>query len=166
MRVDPSRAAEAREVIAEWEKLQPVDPIAVPVTETSRFKSPLWFIFGILVGATLVYLHFYRAYGLKNEYDRNHDGRMDARWTVDWQGYWDHYEEDNNFDGRFEWQFEVEGDGFYNRAVLDADGDGRPELACDTTRTGSRNCRTPPNSTHTARRYSRFKGRRKIHHSR
>ena len=34
VRVDPARAAEAREVIADWEKLQPVDPIAVPVTKT------------------------------------------------------------------------------------------------------------------------------------
>jgi hypothetical protein len=127
VRVDPMRAAEAREVIADWEKQQPVDPIAVPVTKTARFKSSLWFFIGLVVGATFVYLHFYRVYDVKNEYDRNHDGRMDARWTVDWQGYWNHYEEDNDFDGRFEWQFEVEGEGFFKRAVLDADGDGRPE---------------------------------------
>ena len=50
VRVDPSRAAEAREVIADWEKQQPVDPVAVPVTKTSRFKSSLWFFIGLLVG--------------------------------------------------------------------------------------------------------------------
>ena len=55
VRVDPARAAEAREVIADWEKLQPVDPIAIPVTKTSRFKSPLWFLAGALAGGSLMY---------------------------------------------------------------------------------------------------------------
>ena len=126
VRVDPARAAEAREVIADWEKLQPVDAMAVPVTKTPRFKSSLWFLIGLLVGATLVFLHFQRALTASEEYDRNHDNRIDSRWLFGWDGVANHYEEDNDFDGRFEWQIEAD-NGVFTRAVLDADVDGRPE---------------------------------------
>jgi hypothetical protein len=127
VRVDPSRATEAREVIADWEKQQPVDPIAVPVTKTSRFKSLSWFLIGSLVGATLVFLYFQQTLAVTGEYDRNHDGRVDGRWTYGWNGRPDGYEEDNDFDGRFEWNMDVDGNGVTERAVLDADADGRPE---------------------------------------
>ncbi len=126
VRVDPARAAEAREVIADWEKQQPIEPVAVAVTKTSRFKSLLWFFIGLMVGATLVFLHFQRAFTVSDEYDRNHDNRIDARWIVGWDGLANHYEEDNDFDARFEWQFEAD-NGVFTRGVLDADVDGRPE---------------------------------------
>ena len=125
VRVEPARAAEAREVIADWEKQQPVDPIAVPVTKTSRFKSPLWFFIGVMVGATLSFLAFHDAPPDYGE-DRNRDAKDDTRWNYAWNGDAVLYEEDNDFDGRFEWRYEMD-NGRLVRAVLDADFDGRPE---------------------------------------
>jgi len=47
VRVAPSRAAEAREVIADWEKLQPAaEPQAAPATKPARSWSLLWFFIG------------------------------------------------------------------------------------------------------------------------
>ena len=151
VRVDPARAAEAREVIADWEKQQPVEPAAVPVTRTSRFKSPLWFFLGLLVGGTLAFvmvnmhkrfdfsgvdydgdgrneIEYFFDGGLpsKTTLDRNGDERVDGRWIFDSQGYEVRFEADDNFDGRFEWQADIE-NGEITRNVLDADGDGRPE---------------------------------------
>jgi hypothetical protein len=52
VRVDPARAVEAREVIDEWEREQPPpEPGAAP--PRSRVRSPLWFLFGLLVGALI-----------------------------------------------------------------------------------------------------------------
>jgi hypothetical protein len=50
VRVAPSREAEAREIIADWERQQPADPIPQPVTKASGFVSLLWFAAGLLVG--------------------------------------------------------------------------------------------------------------------
>src|SRR3954463_13641366 len=55
VRVEPSRAAEAREVIADWEKLQP--PPESPsgsAAKPGRFRSPLWFFIGALLGGAIV----------------------------------------------------------------------------------------------------------------
>ncbi|HET9862715.1 MAG TPA: DUF2007 domain-containing protein, partial [Steroidobacteraceae bacterium] len=126
VRVDPSRAAEAREVIADWEKLQAAEPAGSPVAQRSRFSSPLWFLAGLIVGAALMAFAFRNSRTDSDQYDRNHDGRVDARWSFDFSGAANRYEEDNDFDGRFEWQVDAD-DGLFTRAVLDADFDGRPE---------------------------------------
>jgi hypothetical protein len=126
VRVDPSRAIEAREVIADWEKLRPDEPAETQAVKTSRFKSPLWFSCGAMVGAVAAFLVFYRSSADDPGTDRNHDGRDDTHWSFDMTGNADHYEEDNDFDGRYEWRFDVENDQV-TRAVLDADFDGRPE---------------------------------------
>jgi hypothetical protein len=146
VRVDPSRAAEAREVISDWEKLEPPpDAAAAPAPGRSRFRSPLWFLFGAIVGATGVFLVFYQARTSSSGSDRNRDGRVDARWGFDLAGAADHYEEDDDFDGRFEWQnVPVSADyyfasggrvvkrqlfkaGLLDSAEYDDDGDGRFE---------------------------------------
>ena len=127
------------------------EPAAVPVTESSRFKSSLWFVVGALVGGTLAFVmvnmhkrfdfsgvdynddgrneveYFFEG-GLpsKTTFDRNCDGRVRARWTFDSQGTRIPLEADDNFDGRFEWQADVV-NGEITRNVLDTDGDGRPE---------------------------------------
>jgi hypothetical protein len=127
VRVAPEKAAEAREVIADWEKQQPPESATVAVAKPSRFKLPLWFFLGVLVGATAVFAA-YRNLGVANEtFDRNDDGRTDARWIPGWSGYVSGYEEDNDFDGRYELQSEVDHNGFMKRALIDTDGDGRPE---------------------------------------
>lgn len=128
VRVDPSRAAEAREVIADWEKLQPPpDPVAAPAANRSPFASPLWFCFGAIVGAVALFAWMRSSQADSGGYDRNHDGRVDARWFGGWDGAAERYEEDRDFDGRFEWQMELDDDGNFKRSMLDTDLDGRPE---------------------------------------
>ncbi len=149
VRVDPARAAEAREVIADWEKQQPVDPVAVPVTKTSRFNSLLWFIVGTTVGVAGAFIALrtptsydgvdydgdgrndikYEYNGgaiARMEFDRDDDGKVDARWIFDANGVEQEYDADEDFDGRFEWRGRA-GEGEVMRNMLDADGDGRPE---------------------------------------
>jgi len=55
VRVDPARAAEAREVIDEGERLQP-PPEPTAIAPRSRFRSPLFFLAGLLAGGVLVFL--------------------------------------------------------------------------------------------------------------
>jgi hypothetical protein len=149
VRVDPTRAAEAREVIADWEKLQPVEPAAVPVTKTPRFRSLLWFIVGTTVGIAGAFIalrtpasydsvdydgdgnndikYEYKGRAIaRMEFDRDDDGKVDARWIFDVNGMEREYDSDDDFDGRFEWRGDAE-EGEVTRSMLDADGDGRPE---------------------------------------
>jgi hypothetical protein len=55
VRVDPTRAAEAREVIDEWEREQPPPEPAI-TSPRSRMRSPSWFLAGALVGGVIVFL--------------------------------------------------------------------------------------------------------------
>ena len=149
VRVDPSRAAEAREVIADWERLQPVEPIPVPTRKGSGFKSALWFAAGLVLGGGVMFiglrtpatydsvdydgdghndiLYTYNGRAIaRMDFDRDDDGKVDASWIFDVKGAEKEYDADDDFDGRFEWQGEAE-DGKVVRNVLDADGDGQPE---------------------------------------
>jgi len=149
VRVDPARAAEAREVIADWEKLQPPDPALPPAKRSSGFKSFLWFVAGSIIGGGVMFLalrtpltedgvdydgdghddihYIYSGRAIERmDFDRNSDGKVDARWLFDVNGAEKEYDADNDFDGRFEWQGHAEG-GEVVRDVLDADGDGQPE---------------------------------------
>jgi hypothetical protein len=149
VRVDPERASEAREVIDEWERMQPpADPSAQP--PKSRTRSPLWFFAGLLAGCAIVFFVLRTPYtrsgvdfdrnGVDDEiyhyrgdvvdlveYDRNGDGKVDARWISDVQGSPDVYEADDDFDGRFE----AKSEAVRNQVVkttVDLNGDGRPEF--------------------------------------
>jgi hypothetical protein len=149
VRVEPARAAEAREVSDEWERLQPPEPTPMPPPRRSSWRSPLWFLGGVLAGGAVVFLALRTPYtqqsadldgdGVNDEfyfysgelldhvdYDRNSDGRMDARWTNDSRGVAVRLDSDDDFDGRFEWEFHAER-GWVTRGVMDADADGRPE---------------------------------------
>jgi hypothetical protein len=149
VRVAPERAAEAREVIAEWEKLQPVDPVAAPAARTPRFRSMLWFIVGAIVGVGGAFIALrtptsydsvdydgdgradirYQYQGrviARVDYDRDDDGRVDESWLFDVNGFERERRTDDDFDGRFEWQGKVE-EGDVVRDELDRDGDGDPE---------------------------------------
>jgi hypothetical protein len=53
VRVAPARAAEAREVIADWEKLQPREPIAVRPGLPGFGAAALWFFLGTMFGIAL-----------------------------------------------------------------------------------------------------------------
>ena len=128
VRVDPSRADEAREVIADWEKLQPAEPAQVAVTNAARFKAPLWFAAGLLVGLVVMFVVLHgNTQDDTWQYDRNGDGRIDARWLAGATGKPTGYEEDNDYDGRFETRMDVDEYGYSTNGVIDADGDGRPE---------------------------------------
>jgi hypothetical protein len=149
VRVDPSRAGEAREVIADWEKLQPPEPTPARPRTNSGLGSFLWFSAGLLVGGGVMFvglrtpttgdsvdydgdghddIHYvYHGRAISRiDYDRDDDGRVDARWIFDVNGAEKEYDADDDFDGRFEWQGKVE-DGEVVRNVLDADGDGQPD---------------------------------------
>jgi hypothetical protein len=148
VRVDPTRAVEAREVIDEWEREQPPpEPTVIP--PRSRVRSPLWFLVGILVGGTIMFVVLRTPYtasrvdtnadGIDDEFyyysgqvvervesDRNNDRRIDARWFNDIRGVLSRYEGDDDFDDRFEVQSEAE-KGEIVTSTLDSNGDGRPD---------------------------------------
>jgi len=147
VRVDPARAVEAREIIADWEKLQPAEPIQ-PVRRSS-WNSPLWFVAGLLVGGAIFYLAFispsatsgadYDGDGIDEEvyhfegntlrmtdYDRNADGKIDARWSNNFRGVPKQYTADDNFDGFFESTSEAKNGQIFITTV-DKNGDGRPD---------------------------------------
>jgi hypothetical protein len=150
VRVAPASAAEAREVIRDWEKAQPhPDPISVPKPRSS-WRSPSWFLAGVMIGGGLMVfalrtpytsqevhtdgdgivdeVYHYRGQVIDSvDYDRNADRKIDARWFHDVNGIGKRYENDDDFDGQFEWVNYVE-DGEIVRSELDADGNGRPEI--------------------------------------
>ncbi len=150
VRVDPSRAAEARKVIDEWERRQPPEPSSTLPPRRPAWRSPLWFFCGILVGGAVMFLalrtpnsndavdldgdgvtdetYFYTGQVIDRvEYDRNADGKIDARWKNDINGIPVRFDGDDDFDGRFEWEIEAR-HGWPVRTTMDADGDDRPEL--------------------------------------
>jgi len=149
VRVDPTRAAEAREVIDEWEREQPpADPGVAP--PRPRVRSPLWFLAGLLAGgAVMVFalrtpytqsavdfegdgvddeVYHYRGNVVERvDYDRNGDGKVDARWIYDFHGVAERYEGDDDFDGYFEMKSDVEAGDVVTSSV-DSNGDGRPDI--------------------------------------
>jgi hypothetical protein len=148
VRVDPASAAEAREIIADWEKLQPTEPTPPPTRRP--WHSGLLFFAGLLVGGAALYLvlimetrvsgtdydgdgrddetyHYVGKRVSSVDIDSNADGKMDVRWSYDLRGQPQLAEEDRGFDGRFEWRTEYK-DGLVYRATLDEDGNGRPDL--------------------------------------
>jgi hypothetical protein len=149
VRVDAARAAEAREVIAEWERAQP-PPETSAAAKRSPFRSPLWFAFGALAGAMLTFfalrdpvtregvdydgdgrydvrLHYAGNILSLAEYDRDGDGEVDQRWTFDLRGFEEQFETDDDFDGRFETRSRAVERGWVTTEEIDADGDGHVE---------------------------------------
>jgi hypothetical protein len=148
VRVDPAHAAEAREIIADWESLQPPEPIQ-PV-KRPPWHSGLWFFAGLLVGGTALYLvltmetsvsgtdydgdgrdeetyHYVGERVSSVDIDSNADGKVDTRWNYDLRGNPQLVEEDADFDGRFERRSVYE-DGWMLASTLDEDGNGRFDL--------------------------------------
>ena len=148
VRVSPDRAAEAREVIAEWEKLQPPAESG-PAPPRPPLRSPLWFATGLIVGGlAAVWLlrtpasrdgvdydgdgdyevtYFYAGQvPSRMETDRNNDGKPDGRWHFNHEGVEIRFESDDNFDGEFETEVDLER-GNYKLARVDRNGDGRPD---------------------------------------
>lgn len=148
VRVSPDRAVEAREVIAEWEKLQPPAESA-PAPPRPPLRSPLWFATGLIVGGlAVVWLlrtpasrdgvdydgdgdyestYFYAGQVLsRTEIDRDNDGKSDGRWHFNHEGAETRFESDDDFDGVFETQVELER-GNFKLARIDRNGDGRPD---------------------------------------
>src|SRR5689334_10103757 len=55
VRVDPSRASDAREVIASWEKSQPTDKTPGP-PRARVSTAPFWFFAGLMSGVALSFV--------------------------------------------------------------------------------------------------------------
>jgi hypothetical protein len=148
VRVDPARAAEAREVIDEWERLQP-PPEPAAIRPRSSLRSPAFFLAGLLAGGVIAFIGLrspstetrsdFNGDGIDDEIyhyngnvmsridmDRNADRKIDARWIYDIRGAPMRYEGDDDFDGFFEWKCDAEG-GQIVIARLDFNGDGRPD---------------------------------------
>jgi hypothetical protein len=153
VRVNPARAAEAREVINDWEKTRP-PPDAAPAPASaprkrSSWRSPLWFLAGAVVGGGLTMVVLRTPYttekadfdgdGVADEvyhyqgdvvgrvdFDRNADLEVDARWINDIYGLGKRHEADDDFNGTFEWRSDAE-HGQIVSSQLDADGNGKPE---------------------------------------
>ena len=158
VRVDPARAAEAREIIADWEKLQPAEPSPPP--RRSSWGRALWFVAGLLVGGAALYLLMNRETAVSStdhdgdghddttyhyagqrlisvDIDNNTDGKADTRWQYDLRGDPEFVETDADFDGRFESRSEYE-NGWVRRTTLDEDGNGRPDTIAHFIRGESR----------------------------
>ena len=113
VRVAPENAAEARAVIDEWEKLQPPESMLPSPSKSSGWRSPLWFLTGLIIGAVgggmlvahafespvttqgvdfdddgdyEIQYHYAGDRGTRTDVDRNNDGRVDERWTFDADG--------------------------------------------------------------------------------
>lgn len=148
VRVDPMRATEAREVIDEWERLQPPSEPAI-APPRSRMRSPMWFFLGVLAGGTILFIalrspysqfgadldgngvddetyHYVGATLDRVDYDRNGDGKVDARWFSDVGGAPVRYEGDDSFDGLFEWKSEAKV-GQIVTSTLDSNANGKPD---------------------------------------
>ena len=152
VRVDPARAAEAREVIAEWEKIAARrsdrrsgdNDLALQVAAVVPRRARRWAwslpSSGSCTGGSMAVAstttamdatksqYYYKGDDCRawTTHDRNDDGKVDARWNFDVKGY-RAYEADDDFDGRFEWQLRRRRSARSVAHVLDADGDGRPE---------------------------------------
>jgi hypothetical protein len=75
VRVDPSRAIEARQVIDEWEKIQPAEP--TPPLRRPPYRSPLWFLVGGACGFGIAVAMF-QTMSTRQVKDYDGDGRRDA----------------------------------------------------------------------------------------
>lgn len=147
VRVAPERAAEAREVIAEWEKLQPPPQTNPP--PASSWRATAWFAGGLALGIVLTTYALrspsatgvdydgdgdfevtYRYSGKTismTEADRNDDGVTDARMRYDLRGFEKTFESDEDFDGRFEQRVDMHR-GLMRTVYIDQVEDGRPEF--------------------------------------
>jgi hypothetical protein len=115
----------------------------------------LWFLAGMMVGAAGLYFasrspvtsasadfdgdgiedEIYHYVGVTLDrvgYDRNADGKVDARWISDIRGVPVRHEGDDDFDGRFEWKTDAE-KGQAVTSTLDSNGDGRPDMVWHST---------------------------------
>jgi hypothetical protein len=148
VRVAPDRAAEARDVIAEWERVQPPAEHGPPPARPA-WLSPTWFGTGLVAGAVAAawllrapesgngidydgdgradLTYFFAGQTLsRTDFDRNGDRKTDARWHHDLNGRESRYEGDDDFDGGFETQVELER-GDWRVARIDRNGDGKPD---------------------------------------
>src|SRR5688500_2824530 len=73
VRVDPSRAAEARSVIDEWERLQPPATSSATPPPRPRWRSPLWFVAGFIAGGGVIFLALRTPY-VEDSADLDNDG--------------------------------------------------------------------------------------------
>jgi hypothetical protein len=147
--VDEDDYARGRAVVERWERTQVVD--ATPAKPRSRSRGGRLFLLGLLVGVAATYALFrtpvtvdgvdynrdgvldekwtYAPSGtvLKNEIDRNLDGKVDYVAHFDRHGLIESADSDEDFDGVFETHARFR-DGNIEYSESDTDGDGAPDL--------------------------------------
>ena len=156
--VPDQHEAEAREIIADWERaMPPSPPTAEQSSAASRNAAPLWTLLGLAVGALVTWAIYRTPVALKEEgvdydgdgvlderfvmrgdlvsrieSDRNSDRRIDSIQEFDEAGLAARMRFDDNFDGRYESTYYLDR-GLFVRFELDADGDDVVDKDCRYT---------------------------------
>lgn len=124
VRVAPEHAAEARSVIAEWEKSQPKDPLPTP-KRTGSSWAPYTLVLGLAIGFTAAWIHYRTPYTTDGA-DFDGDGHFEERFFYA-GGRLSRLENDLDSDGRADLVYEYDSHGRTSEALSDDDLDGRFE---------------------------------------
>jgi len=123
VRVTSERAAEAREVIAEWEKKQPADP--QPPARKKGSWAPYTFFLGCFLGLFAAWIHYNTPISERGV-DYDGDGTLDERYVYDGERLVAQ-DLDRNSDGRADVRYEYDSHGLVKEAFIDDDFDQRFE---------------------------------------
>ena len=126
--VASERAAEARQVIADWEKLQTGDEVP-PVTAQGRVRGLFWFGVGMVCGgiAAIVAMNMIKRPTVTGV-DYNRDGRNDTV-HLNFSGLPGMTAMDRNLDGVYDAQLHFDSRGFESHMNADDDFAAEVELA-------------------------------------
>jgi len=111
---------QAKKIIQEWESHQPIPEIGTEVVEeSSHFGAGLA---GCCLGMLIMFLYY--SFPIEHDdFDNNHDGRLDERIKYV-QGIISKSEVDRNFDGEFDFIFIYNRRGILESALADEDFNG------------------------------------------
>lgn len=112
----------ARAAIARWESTQVNEP-AGHTADAAAHRAWRWGLGGLLFGAGLCWAWLHVPVN-QNEFDHNHDGRVDERWEYSAANLAVGSAFDRNFDGRMDLIYRYDGQGELASADGDDDFDG------------------------------------------
>ena len=112
----------ARAVITRWESTQENEP-APRSADAAAHRAWLWGLGGLLFGAGLCWAWLHVPVH-QNEFDHNHDGRIDEHWEYSAANTAVSAEADRNFDGRMDLRYRYDAQGELATAEGDDNFDG------------------------------------------